>query len=203
MRSDLEVSFRRRGVYRKLEETGKSPVSSLYFYLFRFSRLLPVFCRWALFAQSIVRKHDVVEDFVAVCNTTSFFRLFSFAREVGASIIDPADFSVLLAAQFHSPTADPVRLCTRGRVAQVERIIHGIYRAPHFHSDLSFQIGCDFDYLFIYLSSHYRKNDIIFVIIFFVRFFEHYSFDLFDTTNIDNIRRIKSVCRGIFYNLFL
>ena len=25
MRSDLEVSFRRRGVYRKLEETGKSP----------------------------------------------------------------------------------------------------------------------------------------------------------------------------------
>ena len=37
MRSDLEVSFRRRGVYRKLEETGKSPVSSLYFYLFRLS----------------------------------------------------------------------------------------------------------------------------------------------------------------------
>lgn len=27
----FEVSFRRRGVYRKLEETGKSPVSSLYF----------------------------------------------------------------------------------------------------------------------------------------------------------------------------
>lgn len=133
MRSDLEVSFRRRGIYRKLEETGKSPVSSLYFYLFRLSRLLPVFCRWALFAQSIVRKHDAVEDFVAVCNTNSFFRLFSFARKVGASIIDPADFSVLLAAQFHSPTADPVRLCTRGRVAQVERIIHGIYRAPHFH----------------------------------------------------------------------
>lgn len=43
MRSDLEVSFRRRGIYRKLEETGKSPVSSLYFYLFRLSRLLPVF----------------------------------------------------------------------------------------------------------------------------------------------------------------
>ena len=43
MRSDLEVSFRRRGVYRKLEETGKSPVSSLYFYLFRLSRLLPRF----------------------------------------------------------------------------------------------------------------------------------------------------------------
>ena len=38
MRSDLEVSFRRRGVYRKLEETGKSPDCSPFFVGERYSR---------------------------------------------------------------------------------------------------------------------------------------------------------------------
>ena len=132
----------------------------------------------------------------------SFPETFGFMT-VSPLIVDPSDFFIFLTAQFHRPAADPVRLCARSRIAQVERVIYGVHRTSQFHGDLSFQVGREFDHLFIYLSSHYRKNDIIFVIIFFVRFFEHYSFDLFDTISIDNIRRIKSVCRGIFYNLFL